>query len=104
MSMSPSRRALESVTLADVAKDGRLFVVRCALCRKSDSYLARDLVTVMGPDTPAYGMFGTCRRCGKAEWVSVDMRLPSWEDVGHLKIRRPAGVRTVQLWKEEWYG
>ena len=104
MSMTPSRRMIERVTLADVAIDNRLFIIRCALCRKADAYMATDLVTVYDPQTPAYGLFSTCRHCGKSEWVSVDIRLPMLDDVGHLRIRRPAGQRVEQLWEDAWYG
>jgi len=104
MSMTPSRRTLEAVTLADVARDGRLFVVRCNLCRRQMAYVAKDLLAVYPPETPAYGMLEWCGKCGRGDYVRVTMRLPTSDDVGHLRIRRPAGTRTVQLWEDAWYG
>lgn len=102
--MTPSRRKVESYTLRDAAKDGRLFIVRCSMCRKVDAYLASDLVEIWNPSTPAVYVFDVCRHCGSGEWLSARMRFPTSDDVGHLRLRRPAGVRTVQLWKDDWYG
>jgi len=104
MSMTPSRRALERVTLADVARDDRLFIVRCNLCRRQMAYRARDLTLVYDTATPAYGMLQWCSKCERGDYVRVEIRLPTVDDVGHLRIRRPAGVRTVQLWEDAWYG
>ncbi len=104
MSMSPSRHAIESVTLRDVAADNRLFIVRCVLCRRQEAYMATDLMQVYDPATPAYGMLQWCGNCGTADWVRVTIRLPMHDDVGHLRIRRPAGVRVEQLWEDAWYG
>jgi hypothetical protein len=103
MGMTPSRRQIEAVTLADLAADGRMFVVRCALCKRQRAFLAADLLTVYSPSTPAYGMLRWCAVCGKSDWVKVTIRLPSHNDVGRLLIRKPDGVRTVQLWKDVWY-
>lgn len=103
MGMTPSRRQIEAVTLADLAADGRMFVVRCGLCHRQRAFLAVDLLTVYAPSTPAYGMLKWCAACGKGDWVRVTIRLPGPDDVGRLLIRKPAGVRTVQLWKDVWY-
>lgn len=104
MSMSPSRRTIDNMTLAGAAADDRLLVLRCAYCRKSDTYRTVDLVSVYGPDAHPYGLFHSCRHCGKSEWLSAFLRLPTFDDVGHLKIRRPAGVQTIQLWEDGWFG
>lgn len=103
MSMTPSRRQLERVTLADIAADNRLFVVQCNLCRRRRAYLASDLVTHYDPTTPAYSMFRWCSSCGKGEWVHVDIRLPTAEDVGRLLVRRPK-QKMVTVWEDGWYG
>lgn len=103
MSMTPSRRTLEKVTLADLVADNRMFVVRCALCRRQRAYLATDLVTVYPPETPAYGMFRWCSACGKGEWVQVSIRLPMAADVGRLLVRRPR-QKVVTVWEDSWYG
>jgi hypothetical protein len=103
MSMTPSRRTVESVTVAGVAADNRIFVVRCSLCRRLDNYAARDLLAVYADTTPIHGLFRTCRHCGKPEWVSVKIRLPNFDDVGHLKVLRPVR-KSVVAWEEGWFG
>lgn len=102
--MSPSRLQILSYKLKHAANDGRLFVVTCSLCQRSEAYLASDLVEIWNPDRAAAELFGTCRHCGKSDYQHVRMRLPTNDDVGHLRIRRPDGVRMVQLWREDWYG
>ncbi len=104
MSMNPSRARLDSMTLADMAVDNRIYVVRCNYCRKGDNYLARDLADLYGATRSAWGIFHTCRHCGRSEWLRVQHRLPTYDDVGHLRVRRPAGVRTIQLWEDGWFG
>lgn len=103
MSMTPSRRAIERVTLGDLAADNRLFVVRCHLCQKTENYLASDLATVMGAHRPAHTMFGHCPHCGKSEWVNVRVRLPDFDDIGRLRIRRPKSKRVVWSWEDAVY-
>jgi hypothetical protein len=103
MSMNPSRRVVESLRLSDLAVDNRIITVRCILCRTADHYLAKDLLAIRG-DVLYSTVGGACRRCGKREWIRVSHRLPTSADVGHLRIKRPAGVRTIQLWREGWFG
>ena len=103
MSMTPSRRQLERVTLADLAADNRMLVVRCNLCRRQRAFLATDLVTAYDPATPAYGMLQWCSACGKGDWVKVTIRLPGPDDVGRLLVRRPV-QKTVTVWEDGWYG
>lgn len=104
MSQSPSRYQIERVTLATIAADNRIFVCRCSLCRKTDNYMATDLLAVYGADRPAWNLFTRCSHCGKPDYFSVKTRFPTDDDVGHLRIMRPDGVRRVQLWKECWFG
>ncbi|MET3925529.1 hypothetical protein [Devosia sp. 2618] len=89
MGMTPSRRTMESLKLADMALDNRLYVVRCNLCRRTSHFLARDLVRVYGAERPAMGVFTKCSRCGKSQYLQVSTRLPDLDDDGALVIRRP---------------
>ena len=100
MSMTPSRRTLESITLADLAVDNRLFVVRCNLCRKTEHYLAKDLAEVMGEQRLAHTVFYRCPHCGDRTWLNVKTRLPTPNDVGHLRIRRPVNRRVIWSWQD----
>lgn len=104
MSMTPSRRTIDAMTLDGAANDGRLLVVRCNLCRKTDTYMTKDLVEVFGGNAHPYRVFSRCRHCGKSEWVRSHLRLSNHDDVGHLRVRRPAGVIETQLWEEQWFG
>ena len=82
-----------------------LVVAHCILCRRQITYLAADLVTVFSPDAYIEELFGgACPRCGTSDFCSVRERHPRSDDAGHLRIRRPAGVRKIQLWRDEWYG
>jgi hypothetical protein len=62
------------------------------------------LVTIYSPDTFIADLFGgRCPRCGKADFWSVKQRYPTSDDVGMLTVRRPAGVKRTQLWRDELY-
>lgn len=102
MSMTPSRRTIEAVTLADLAADNRLMVVRCNLCRKTENYLAADLAKVMGGAQKAFNAFEHCPHCGNPRWLRVDIRLPTYQDDGKLKIRRPVR-RARWYWRDAIY-
>lgn len=102
MSMTPSRRTLEKVTLGDLAADGRLVVVHCNLCRKTEHYLAVDLVQVMGAGQSAYGAFDRCPHCGNGKWLRIQFRLASYLDEGKLRIRRPVAKRRW-VWRDAIY-
>jgi len=103
MSMTPSRLQVLSYKLKHAAADGRLIVYGCNHCRRSTTFLATDLLTVWNPEMSVHVPPGGCSRCGKAGYMWVRLRLPEPGDVGHLKLRRPAGIREVQLWKDEWF-
>lgn len=100
MSMTPSRRQVESLTIADIAIDGRIFVVRCNFCRRTTYFLASDLADYYGPKTPIHSLFNRCSKCGKSEYMSVSFRFPDLDDDGALTIRRP---RQVWQWRDEIY-
>ena len=100
MSMTPSRRQVESLTIADIAIDGRIFVVRCNLCRRTTYFLASDLALYYGEKTLIHDLFHRCSRCGKFEYMHVSYRAPDFDDDGALTIRRP---RQIWQWTDEIY-
>lgn len=104
MSMTPSRRKVEAYKLKHAAEDGRLIIYRCSLCRRVTVFLASDVVAIWNPEMSVLVERSACGQCQTAEFMNVDVRLPTSDDVGHLLVRRPAGTRTVQLWRDEWYG
>jgi hypothetical protein len=99
----PYRPGLEPLhktyTLEKAAKDGMIVVVRCTLCRRIVRFLATDLLEMINPLRDAYLPPYPCSICGKGEYLHVTVHMPSAGDYGHLVVRRPAGVRRVQMWK-----
>lgn len=100
MGMTPSRRVVESLTIGDLAIDGRLLVVRCNLCRRTTYFLASDLVEYYGPAKLFGSLFQSCSTCGKSEYMSVGHRFPDLDDDGALTIRRP---KQIWQWRDEVY-
>ncbi len=91
--------------LHQAAAVGMLIVPRCKSCRRARHYLASDLLEVYNPDAFVEELFGTrCPNCGSIDSFRVRERYANSDDVGHTLIRRPAGVRQIQLWKDEFYG
>lgn len=85
--------------LRDAAEIGQLIVVRCSLCRRSATYLAADLVTMMDPFRDAQEPPFTCSKCGRRDYLRVTLRLPEAGDWGSLPVRRPGPVRVTQTWR-----
>lgn len=100
MSMTPSRRVVESLTIGDLAVDGRLVVVRCNYCRRTTYFLAKDLVTYFGGQKLISSLFPRCSTCGKSEFMHVGHRFPDLDDDGALTVRRP---KQVWQWTDEIY-
>jgi hypothetical protein len=98
----PSNRSTWA-RLSDWAADGRCIRVRCNLCRRTLHFLASDLVTVYHPSTLAHTWRPACSHCGRVDYVSVRSFFPGPDDVGKIMMRRPAGHRRIQLWKNELY-
>lgn len=103
MGMTPSRNTLDKITLGDLAKDNRIFVVRCNLCRRTSHFLARDLAQVYGDATKMHSVFDTCSKCGRSQFLHVGTRLPNADDIGKLKVRRPKLVSVNWSWREVAY-
>lgn len=101
MSMTPSRARLEATRLKHIAEEGRVIVYRCNRCRNVTHFLASDVVDLWGPEMKVYEPPASCGKCGAAGYMTVRFYVPTAADIGHLVLRRPAGVR--QLWKDEVY-
>lgn len=86
------------------AVDGRIVRVHCNLCRRTMHFYAADLAQVYDPEMLAHEWRPACSQCGKSDWVSVRSRFPGPDDVGRTIMRRPDGIRQIQLWKNELYG
>jgi hypothetical protein len=94
----------QGYNLRQAAADNKLMVVYCGFCRRRQHYLCADLVTVWDPQTEALTPPLRCSRGCRAEYLHVSLRVPTSDDIGHLVIRRPDGVRTVQKWRDQFYG
>lgn len=101
MSMTPSRRRLEAYRLKHAADDGRVIIYRCSACRNEAAFLASDVVDIWGPDMQVYEPPSRCGRCKVSGRMSVRFYSPTRLDIGHLRLRRPNGVR--RLWKWDLY-
>lgn len=90
----------QGYSLKDAAADGVLLIVRCTLCNRMRRYLASDLVEMLDPggwaDHPPFPY----AKCGRWDAMSVKFHHPSPGDYGHLVVRRPAGVKRTQMWKD----
>lgn len=96
MSMTPSRRTLEAMTLGGMATDNRTIVVRCYVCRLTRTFLTADLAKVYGQNHSPHTLFSTCSKCGSG--VRVGFGFPRRGEL----IRRPH-IATRWQWKdEEW--
>jgi hypothetical protein len=104
MTNSPPSSEFYRPRIGKAARAGHLIVCKCNFCRRSVVYLAIDLVEIYHKEMFLEDLFGgRCPRCGKSDFWSVRERSPSTADVGMLKVRRPAGVRRIQLWRDELY-
>lgn len=98
MSMTPSRRKVEAMTLGGMALDNRTLVVRCYRCRKTSIFLTADLAKVYGEGQSPHTLFERCSKCGSR--LRVDFSFPHRGDV----IRRPVPT-TKWTWRDEaWEG
>jgi hypothetical protein len=86
--------------LDEAAAKGQLIVCRCRRCRRLVRYLAADLLPILGPmhraeiDAPF-----ACAGCGKRDAIIVKLDTPSAGDVGSLEVRRPSGIKQIQMWR-----
>ncbi|OAM75221.1 hypothetical protein A3840_14845 [Devosia elaeis] len=96
MSMTPSRRAIEAMTLGGMALDNRALVVRCYSCRRTRRFLAADLARVYGENQSPHTLFRRCSKCGDGLYVGFGF--PQRGDT----IRRPESVTKWQWRDEVW--
>lgn len=101
MGMTPSQRALDATRLKHLAEDNRAIVYRCTHCRRVNVFLARDVLDIWGPEMRVYDPPGPCGVCRGP--IHVSFKIVTDYDRGKLVLRRPAGIRQVQLWKTEVY-
>ena len=105
MTNSPPSSMFYRPRIGQAAAKGLLIVCKCNLCRRARAYLATDLLRIYDAGTFLDDLFGgQCPRCGRSDFWRVRQRYPTSDDVGHLIIRRPAGERRIQLWRNEYYG
>ena len=96
MSMTPSRRTIEAMTLGGMATDNRTLTVKCYSCRKTRTFLTADLAKVYGQNQSPHTLFETCSKCGRG--VRVGFGFPQRGQV----IRRPVARTKWQWVDEEW--
>jgi len=85
--------------LDKAAREGQLIRCRCKRCHRVVHYIAADLLPILGPQHRAAVDPPFPCRCGEQARIAVECIVPAAGDYGHLEVRRPAGVRQVQLWR-----
>lgn len=103
MSMTPSRRRLEAVRLKHLAEEGWVLIYRCGACRRVSPFPASDVVDLWGPEMKVYEVPSRCGHCRTSGRMTAQIYFPIELDRGTLRLRRPAGLRTVQKLKWEFY-
>lgn len=103
MSMTPSRRKLEAVRLKHLVEDNRALVYTCRACKRQTTFLAADVVDIRGPEMQVYEPPRRCGFCRVSGRMVVHFVVVTEFDRGTLMLRRPAGMRTIRLWKNEFY-
>lgn len=94
----------KSYRLMDAARDGKLYIIKCKLCKKTMNFMARDLATIKDATIGALDLRFKCSKCDSGSYIEVDMRSPNPGDYGSLIIQRPAGQEVKQLWKQVLLG
>lgn len=87
--------------LSDAASMGQVIEVTCNHCHRQVYFRPDDLIPILGERYPVFGLPMRCDRCGLNRYIRIRVRLPDQRDYGRLVLKRPAGIRTVQLWREE---
>ncbi|WP_298938018.1 hypothetical protein [uncultured Ruegeria sp.] len=88
-------------TMKDAARSHQVLTLRCNLCRRRVSYLASDLVEIVGADWPVHIPPFACHKDG-SEYVQVEVWNPRAEDIGRVPVRRPG--RVIQTWQTVMLG
>jgi|SRR5215217_1466411 len=103
MSMTPSRRKLDAVRLKHLVEDSRALVYTCRACKRQTTFLAADVVDIWGEEMKVYEPPPRCGHCRVSGRMAVHFIVVTEHDRGSLMLRRPAGMRTIRLWKNEFY-
>ena len=90
--------------LRDAAAANQLIVVRCLRCRRLARYLASDLIALLDPMQPAHHPPFACSKCQSANDLKVSLHTPEAGDYGHLIVRRPGPVKSIQTWRSAKLG
>lgn len=94
MSMTPSRRTIEAMTLGGMATDNRTLIVRCNMCRRTRVFLTVDLVKVYGEAKSPHAILTKCSKCGYPTRHGY-----GFPHTGEMICRPKA--KTVWKWQEE---
>lgn len=103
MPKTPSTGFWHQPRLWNCANAGMLVVCTCRRCQRQVNYLAADLVGIYGDLRLIGEIWRRCPRCGSESHWSEQARYTTADDVGHVRVRRPAGFRQVRQWRDEWY-
>ena len=80
---------------------GQIIVARCNFCRQTANYLASDLETLFDPRRDVFSLPFRCPNCRRSDYIRIDCHIPRGDERGKIVVRRPAGVKRVQMWREE---
>ena len=100
----PEQHKPEPWTLLAAHDRGELIRVQCHYCRLTRHFLPRDLQTLLGNVTiEQLERRMRCERCGKTDYLSASLFLPSATERNSLTVRRLASVRLVRQisWRDE---
>lgn len=98
----PSANRYKNQLLRDVLEINMVFTYRCNSCRREVSFLAMDLVKVMGPEHQTHIPPFPCSKCKTREYISVGRRVPSAAELeAGVQVRRPVQRVTRWLWRTE---
>lgn len=104
MGQNPSSNRFLCFKMRDAAKDGRLIICKCALCRRVVRFLAADLEETKDPGWDPHVPPFPCSKCKTTDYIFVEIKIPVPGDYGSLMVRRPGPVRKTQTWRNVLLG
>ena len=87
--------------MRDAAEMGMVITLKCHLCRSKVSYLAADLVEVVGPEHEVHVPPFICSRCKVADSMAVSWTVVPPSQLDGLVVRRPVRRVTRWIWRNE---
>ena len=87
--------------MKDAAEANQLITLRCYKCRRSVTYLAKDLVGIVGEEWSLHIPPFNCHKDGP-EFTKIEVWTATAEDRGRVPVRRPTEL--VQKWKTVMLG